>query len=505
MNNLRTTRTLLTGLGLLLALSPASQNCWAVLVYFDGSTSSDFQLAANWTPENAPGTNLVDIYGIDDGFSSTYASGITTIFGLRVGSAAKEHASGEIHFGRLTMTGGQLEVIGNNTLVVGRENPIWYPKAGDYNKNTVVDAADYTVWRDTLGSDTLLDADGDENGKIEQADYTFWKTRFGNVVRGGELILSGSSTVKSYGLLVGERTKGTLSIGPDAAVDVRIWDTTVMPNQFGGTEDMRIGGYGPVFDIFGSEPGLAGDGLVDVQGTLTAKDLYVSEHGAIGELRVSGGTVNLNGRLLMNFCGGCGTDPALLALRSSKVTMVGSDGALNVGVDPDPLVVDPMPPLRDLLAASTTATFSFTADAGGVSPIVLADNGVEPSGTAYIGGSRLELNLDAYTSSNPLTLIDAPAGMVGMPPHPHLVGTFGSVTFLGSRTATVNYDPVNGDVFLSNFQIGSGSGALVGARVPEPSSLALIVMLGCFLLASGVGMGRNRARERGLQCLKIRK
>jgi hypothetical protein len=164
-----------------------------------------------------------------------------------------------------------------------------------------------------------------------------------------------------------------------------------------------------------------------------------------------------------------------------------------------------MPPLRDLLAASTTATFSFTADAGGVSPIVIADNGVEPSGTAYIGGSRLELNLDAYTSSNPLTLIDAPAGMVGMPPHPYLVGTFGSVTFLGSRTATVNYDPVNGDVFLSNFQIGSGSGALVGARVPEPSGLALIVMLGCFLLASGVGMGRNRARERGLQCLKIRK
>lgn len=489
MNDQRTTRKLALSCGLLLVAAFAAREGRAVFVYFDGSTSSDFQIAANWSPENAPGTNLVDIYGIDDGKSATYAGGTTTIFGLRVGSAAKEHASGEMHSGRLTMTGGQLEVIGNNTFVVGRENPIWYPKAGDYNKNTIVDAADYTIWRDTLGSDTLLDADGDDNGKIEQADYDYWKARFGNVVRGGEMTLSGTSTLKSYGAIVGERTKGTLSIGPEAALDVRIWDTTVTPNQFGGTEDMRIGGYGPVFDIFGSEPGLAGDGLVDVAGSVTAKDLYISEHGAKGELRVAGGTVNLNGRLLMDFCGGCGTDPALLALRSSKVTMVGSGGALNVGVDPDPLVNDPLPPIRDLLGASATATFTFIADAGGVSPIVVADNGAEISGKAYINGSRLVLNLDAYTSNDPLTLIDATTAVVG---------TFGSVTFLGSRTATVNYDAASGSVFLNDFLSVPGAGALAGIPVPEPASLALI---GLALLTSQIGLGRNRDRQRGLLCL----
>lgn len=492
MNRQRTNRILLQSLGALLLASFAPRDCRAVFVYFDGSTSSDFQLAANWTPENAPGTNLVDIYGIDDGKSATYSTGITTILGLRVGSAAKEHATGEIHFGQLTMTGGQLEVTGNNTFVVGRENPIWYPKAGDYNKNTVVDAADYTIWRNTLGSDTLLDADGDDNGKIEQADYDYWKARFGNVVRGGEMILSGNSTFKSYGALVGERTKGTLSIGPNATMDVRIWDTSVTPNQFGGTEDMRIGGYGPVFDVFGSEPGLSGDGLVNVEGSLTAKDLYVSEHGAKGELRVAGGTVNLNGRLLMDFCGGCGTEPALLALRSSKVTMVGSGGSLNVGVDPDPMVNDPMPPLRDLLGASPTATFTFIADAGGVSPIVIANNGAEPSGKAYINGSRLVLNLDAYTSNNPLTLIDATSAVVG---------TFGSVAFLGSRTATVNYDAASGNVFLNNFVNGPGAGALAGSAVPEPSSLVLV---GLVVLASGIGTGRNRDRQWGPQCLSTR-
>ena len=56
--------------------------------------------------------------------------------------------------------------------------------AGDYNNNGVVDAADYTVWRDTLGSTTDLRANGDNSGasagKVDQADYAIWKTNFGN-------------------------------------------------------------------------------------------------------------------------------------------------------------------------------------------------------------------------------------------------------------------------------------------------------------------------------------
>jgi hypothetical protein len=47
---------------------------------------------------------------------------------------------------------------------------------------------------------------------------------------------------------------------------------------------------------------------------------------------------------------------------------------------------------------------------------------------------------------------------------------------LGSRTATVNYDVLNGDVFLSDFQSAAGV-----AAVPEPSGLTMIVTLGLFL------------------------
>jgi hypothetical protein len=496
MNNLRMFAVCGASFALLLAPALGGKSCFAIaFVYFDGSSSNDFSVGANWTPASTPGTNLDDVYSIDDGFNVNYSGGTSTIQGLRVGSAAKEHASGEIHYGSLTMTGGSLEIVGNNSFVIGRENPIWYPGAGDYNRDTVVNAADYTLWRDTLGSNSDYRADGNGNFLIDDGDYDFWKARFGNVVRGGSMSLTGSSTVRSYGALVGERTKGVLNIGPDAALDVRIWDTSVTPNQFGGTEDMRIGGYGPVYDIFESEPGLAGDGLVHVEGDLNAKDLYISEHGAKGELQVQGGTVNLNGRLIMDFCGGCGTDPALLATRLSKLSIVGSGGAFNVGIDPDPLVVDGMPPLRDLKAASATAVFSFTADAAGVTPIVIADNPGELSGTAFIGGAKLELNLDAYLSNSPLTLIDAPASSVGTPPGPHLVGTFGSVTFLGSRTATVNYDTVTGNVFLNNFQLGPGSGSFTSAAVPEPSSFVMVIVAGFFLLTMGAGVGRQRARR----------
>ncbi|MBB6429889.1 PEP-CTERM sorting domain-containing protein [Algisphaera agarilytica] len=50
---------------------------------------------------------------------------------------------------------------------------------GDYNGNGVVDAADYTVWQDSFGSTTLLDADGNGNGVVDAADYTVWQDNFG--------------------------------------------------------------------------------------------------------------------------------------------------------------------------------------------------------------------------------------------------------------------------------------------------------------------------------------
>jgi hypothetical protein len=58
---------------------------------------------------------------------------------------------------------------------------------GDYNANGVVDAADYTIWRDTLGQSAAppgSGADGDADGTIDPGDYDFWRSRFGDAVPG---------------------------------------------------------------------------------------------------------------------------------------------------------------------------------------------------------------------------------------------------------------------------------------------------------------------------------
>ena len=51
---------------------------------------------------------------------------------------------------------------------------------GDYNGDGIVDARDYTVWRDSLGSTGNLAADGDNSGTVDQADYDLWRLNFGN-------------------------------------------------------------------------------------------------------------------------------------------------------------------------------------------------------------------------------------------------------------------------------------------------------------------------------------
>ena len=60
------------------------------------------------------------------------------------------------------------------------------PLSGDYNGNGVVDAADYTVWRDTLGSTTDLasqrrqhrgERGGCRPGRLQSLENEFWNAR----------------------------------------------------------------------------------------------------------------------------------------------------------------------------------------------------------------------------------------------------------------------------------------------------------------------------------------
>jgi hypothetical protein len=57
---------------------------------------------------------------------------------------------------------------------------------GDYNNNDFVDAADYTIWRDTRGQIAPgLAADGNIDGFVNEADLGIWKQQFGESLGSG--------------------------------------------------------------------------------------------------------------------------------------------------------------------------------------------------------------------------------------------------------------------------------------------------------------------------------
>jgi hypothetical protein len=53
--------------------------------------------------------------------------------------------------------------------------------SGDYNRDGVVDAADYVAWRRALGENVTAynGADGDGDGVIDNGDYDVWRAYFG--------------------------------------------------------------------------------------------------------------------------------------------------------------------------------------------------------------------------------------------------------------------------------------------------------------------------------------
>ena len=59
---------------------------------------------------------------------------------------------------------------------------------GDFNRNGTVDAADYTIWRDSLGQVGNTAADANEDNIVDLDDYNLWKNNFGVTLSG-----SGSS------------------------------------------------------------------------------------------------------------------------------------------------------------------------------------------------------------------------------------------------------------------------------------------------------------------------
>ncbi|MCO6045966.1 DNRLRE domain-containing protein [Aeoliella sp. ICT_H6.2] len=101
-----------------------------------------------------------------------------------------------------TADGWQIHANGSTTaearprLVVysGDVNVVVPGLSGDFNDDGTVDLADYTVWRNNLGSDFALNGNGDETGGsanvVDAADYALWKANFGQSSGGPAFVQS---------------------------------------------------------------------------------------------------------------------------------------------------------------------------------------------------------------------------------------------------------------------------------------------------------------------------
>jgi hypothetical protein len=139
------------------------------------------------TPANAFYVSLTsDIQGVSVGWADIYGRGLPGQWADATGLADGEYwleviadPENRIQESDETNNATRIKVnltIPEPTLIVG-----------DYNRNGVVDAADYTRWRDTLGQIVAMGtgADGDLSGKIGPGDLTIWLANFGDAAAGG--------------------------------------------------------------------------------------------------------------------------------------------------------------------------------------------------------------------------------------------------------------------------------------------------------------------------------
>jgi hypothetical protein len=56
---------------------------------------------------------------------------------------------------------------------------------GDYNGNSVIDAADYTAWRDALTAGATELLNDSTPGVIDESDFTYWRSHFGETFGSG--------------------------------------------------------------------------------------------------------------------------------------------------------------------------------------------------------------------------------------------------------------------------------------------------------------------------------
>jgi hypothetical protein len=129
------------------------------------------------------GTGWSGLHALDSDWAKSPASAGALSETNLLGEAVLEPGE-ELELGDISATGFTTEAAQEGLgmeFILSEGITMTYP-AGDYNSNGSVDAADYTVWRDSLGQSITLaneDPDATTPGVVDEEDYTFWKANFG--------------------------------------------------------------------------------------------------------------------------------------------------------------------------------------------------------------------------------------------------------------------------------------------------------------------------------------
>lgn len=184
--------------------SQIGQEAWL----YDAQLNQTFQLRPS-TAEVGEGSSTIRYFDEDGLVMGTYYSsedeeyrafyftvedGLHDFGSLVAGGLAE---SGWSELAAAFQVNGLGQLAGNGTIPneIGPEYSMPYlltpivSSPGDFNGDGSVDATDYTVWRDHLGSTFDLRGNGDETGMsagiVDAADYEFWKAHFGATSGGG--------------------------------------------------------------------------------------------------------------------------------------------------------------------------------------------------------------------------------------------------------------------------------------------------------------------------------
>jgi hypothetical protein len=194
-------------------LSGLSDGAYDIFAYFWANPAQDWRIQAGFA------ANDLQLYR-DNGAQQAEASQFDPLDPSVVLSGVSSSALYRLFVGRTAVSGGSAVNVFVDDFSANTTTRTWYDGlgyalvtdviqglAGDFNGDMVVDAADYTSWRDHLGTNFGLNGNGDEiggsAGLVDQADYDLWKINFGNSLPGSGGGARSAVPEPSIGFLLG--------------------------------------------------------------------------------------------------------------------------------------------------------------------------------------------------------------------------------------------------------------------------------------------------------------